>query len=289
MSQPLNQLLQIMRKLRDERDGCPWDRSQTFASIAPSTLEEAYEVIDAIERNDLPHLKDELGDLLFQVVFHSQMAQELGEFRFDDVAAAICAKLIRRHPHVFAREPNGNPQLSAEQQSQDWEALKAREREHAAGCAPVSHLDGVPRALPAVIRAVKLSKRAARVGFDWDRPEETAAKVAEELQEVLQAVRDNPNAGPSANVFEELGDLLFAVANLARKLDVDAEAALRAANSKFERRFRHMEQAARRAGNDFQALPLPALEELWNAAKLDETCAERTSISPFRSRSPRSP
>lgn len=266
MATSLEELLRIMRNLRDERSGCPWDRAQTFASIAPSTLEEAYEVVDAIERNDLPHLKDELGDLLFQVVFHSQMAQEQGKFRFDDVAAAICDKLVRRHPHVFAAAP----QPTVAQQSLDWEAIKAGERAAAAGATPGSQLDGVPRALPALIRAVKLSKRAARVGFDWDLPEQTAAKVDEELQEVLQAIRENPDAKPSQNVFEEVGDLLFAVANLARKLDVDAESALRAANSKFERRFRHMERAAGGSGTTVAELPLESLEVMWNAAKRDE-------------------
>ncbi len=266
MSKPLDELLQIMRTLRDQQSGCPWDLRQTFASIAPSTLEEAYEVVDAIERDDLANLKDELGDLLFQVVFHSQMAQELGQFRFDDVAAAICAKLVRRHPHVFA----GAPRPTAQGQSEDWETIKAAERAAAGGQGPASQLDGVPRALPAMTRAVKLSKRAARVGFDWDRPEQTAAKVEEELRELLQAIRENQNARPSAHVFEEMGDLLFAAANLARKLDVDAEAALRGANSKFEHRFRHMEQAARNNGADLSQLPLSTLEELWNAAKLEE-------------------
>ena len=266
MATSLEELLQIMRTLRDERSGCPWDRAQTFASIAPSTLEEAYEVVDAIERGDTAHLKDELGDLLFQVVFHAQMAQERDQFSFDDVASAICAKLIRRHPHVFAAAP----QPTVAQQSLYWEAIKAEERAAAAGDKPGSQLDGVPRALPALIRAVKLSKRAARVGFDWDLPDQTAAKVEEELQEVLQAIRENPDTTPSQNVFEEVGDLLFAVANLARKLDVDAESALRAANSKFERRFRHMEQAACGLGAAVAELPLERLEALWNAAKRAE-------------------
>lgn len=266
MARPLDELLTIMRTLRDERSGCPWDRAQTFASIAPSTLEEAYEVVDAIERGDLVHLRDELGDLLFQVVFHAQMAQESGHFNFDDVAAAIGAKLIRRHPHVFAAAPTP----TVEQQSADWESIKARERAEAAGASPASQLDGVPRALPALIRAVKLSKRAARVGFDWDLAEQTADKVTEELQEVLQAMRENTGSKPSQHVVEEVGDLLFAVANLARKLDVDAESALRAANSKFERRFRHIERAAAGTGAAVADLPLGQLEALWNQAKRDE-------------------
>jgi MazG family protein len=231
-------------------------------------LEEAYEVVDAIERGNLAELKGELGDLLFQVVFHSQMASEQLQFDFDDVAAAICDKLVRRHPHVFA---NGR-RLDAEQQSVEWENIKARERaaDTAGAVADSSHLAGVPRALPALTRAVKLSKRAARVGFDWDKPEQTAEKVAEELGEVLEALRANQQPSASANVFEEVGDLLFAAANLARKLNVDAEAALRAANSKFERRFRHIEAAVRERGAVFEQLPLEALEELWVSAKRAE-------------------
>jgi nucleoside triphosphate diphosphatase len=268
LSAPLDDLLRIMRQLRDERDGCAWDRRQTFSSIAPSTLEEAYEVVDAIERGNFAELKGELGDLLFQVVFHSQMASEQRQFDFDDVAAAICDKLVRRHPHVFA---NGR-RLDAEQQSVEWENIKARERaaDTVGAAADSSHLAGVPRALPALTRAVKLSKRAARVGFDWDKPEQTADKVAEELGEVLEAIRANRQASPSANVFEEVGDLLFAAANLARKLNVDAEAALRAANSKFERRFRHIEAAVRERGAIFEQLPLETLEELWLSAKRAE-------------------
>ena len=262
---PIHTLLRIMRQLRDEAGGCAWDRRQTFASIAPSTIEEAYEVVDAIERGNLDELKDELGDLLFQVVFHSQMASEQGRFGFDDVAAAIGGKLVRRHPHVFA----DGRQLNAEQQSVEWEDIKARERAAAngGGMPDSSHLAGVPRALPALTRAVKLSKRAARVGFDWDEPQQTADKVAEELDEVLQAIRVNQQPVPSANLFEEIGDLLFAAANLARKVNVDAEAALRAANSKFERRFRHMEAAVRERGAVFEELPLAQLEQLWIAAK----------------------
>ena len=262
MSAALDELLRIMRKLRDEQHGCPWDREQDFRSIAPSTLEEAYEVVDAIERADTAQLKDELGDLLFQVVFHAQMASELGHFDFDDVAAAINDELIRRHPHVFG----DGAAADAKTQSLQWEALKAQERAAAAQGTP-SELDGVARSLPALTRAIKLSKRAARVGFDWDQPQQTAAKVAEELEEVLQAIGEADIPEASEHVFEEIGDLLFAAANLARKVHVDAESALRAANSKFERRFRHIEQALARMGADIRQVRLEELEALWNEAK----------------------
>ena len=266
MSAALEELLQIMRTLRDPQRGCAWDRVQTFASIAPSTLEEAFEVVDAIEREDLNQLKDELGDLLFQVVFHAQMASEQGRFDFEAVAAGMRDKLVRRHPHVFA----GAAAPDARTQSQQWEALKAQERAAAAGDTPLSELDGVALALPALTRAVKLSKRAARVGFDWDRPQQTAAKVAEELDEVLAAIEEHAGGGPSAHIVEEIGDLLFAAANLARKVDVDAEGALRAANAKFERRFRFIEAAVRAAHADIRQLPLAALEALWEQAKRQE-------------------
>jgi nucleoside triphosphate diphosphatase len=259
MSARLAELLTIMARLR-AADGCPWDRQQTFASIAPYTIEEAYEVSDAIERGDLEGLKDELGDLLFQVVFHSQMASESGQFDFEAVAGAICDKLTRRHPHVFG---DGAP-LSVSEQSSAWENIKAEER----GAAEVSALHGVPNALPALLRAYKLSKRAARVGFDFEHAGQCADKVDEELLEVRAAARACPKAVPE--IFEEVGDLLFAAANLARKLDVDAEAALRAANTKFERRFRGMESLAVQRGQVFSELDLAAQEELWQAVKRGE-------------------
>jgi len=297
------ELLAIMERLRAP-DGCPWDREQTFATIAPYTIEEAYEVADAIEREDLPHLKDELGDLLFQVVFHAQIARERGAFDFEAAAGAICDKLKRRHPHVFSgqgRPAEGRPaegRPSAAEQSVLWENIKAEERRDArrsdarrsdarrsdargaAADAP-SALDGVPRALPALMRAYKLSKRAARVGFDFEHASETADKVAEELAEVREAAaahesagrggaNGSPSAGPSEEIFEEMGDLLFAAANLARKLDVDAEAALRAANAKFERRFRAMEELARARGEIFSSLSLAAQEGLWLDVKRAE-------------------
>jgi ATP diphosphatase len=268
MTSRLFDLLAIMQRLRGA-DGCPWDRVQTFASIAPYTIEESYEVADAIERGDMAHLKDELGDLLFQVVFHSQIAEEAGHFDFDAVAAAICDKLVRRHPHVFTEsgaEKGGDPMTIASQ-SATWETIKAGER---AAAAASSALDGVPAAMPALLRAHKLSKRAARVGFDFEKAAETADKVAEELSEVRVAAAAAASADRSQDIFEEVGDLLFAAANLARKLDVDAEAALRAANSKFERRFRGMERLAGQRGIDFESLSLAAQEALWQEVKRAE-------------------
>jgi MazG family protein len=277
MTESVSALLEIMARLRSS-EGCPWDREQTFASVAPYTIEEAYEVADAIDRGDLKQLRDELGDLLFQVVFHAQMARERGEFDFEAVAAAICDKLVRRHPHVF-----GNAhRLTAAEQNAAWEDIKARES------ARDGALDGVPRAMPALMRAVKLSKRAARVGFDFEHHGQTADKVAEELAEVreaaavleagavrgtthLAAVGEATGAGaPSAEIFEEIGDLLFAAANLARKLNVDAEAALRSANDKFERRFRAMEALAAARGERFTSLNLAAQESLWLEVKRAE-------------------
>jgi ATP diphosphatase len=266
----MRELLQIMARLRGA-DGCPWDRAQSFESIAPYTIEEAYEVADAIGRRDMAHLKDELGDLLFQVVFHAQMARERGQFDFESVVAAICDKLVRRHPNIFAAGPRPTDAAS---QLAVWEDIKARERAQAAAqadaSAPLSALDGVPVALPALMRAFKLSKRAARVGFDFTHARETADKVAEELAEVREAADAGPGEAEARAIFEEVGDLLFAAANLARKLDVDAEAALRAANEKFERRFRGMESLAERRGERFESLDLAAQEALWQEVKRAE-------------------
>jgi ATP diphosphatase len=267
----MRELLMIMERLR-AADGCPWDKAQSFASIAPYTIEEAYEVADAIERGDMRHLKDELGDLLFQVVFHAQIASETDRFDFEAVAGAICDKLLRRHPHVFGA---AGPMTQTEQ-SVSWEEIKAAER-GAVNCSQGSHLDGVPHALPALMRAFKLSKRAARVGFDFEHASQTADKVAEELAEVREAaaqsaIAGESDAGPGASpeIFEEIGDLLFAAANLARKLDVDAEAALRSANAKFERRFRGMESLATQRGETFADLNLDAQERLWQEVKRGE-------------------
>jgi ATP diphosphatase len=264
MSSRVPELLSIMRRLRAQ-DGCPWDREQTFASIAPYTVEEAYEVADAVDRGDLAHLKGELGDLMFQVVFHAQMANEQGAFDFEAVVGSICDKLIRRHPHVFGEGVLN----SVEEQSAAWEDIKALER------GGESALEGVPQALPALMRAYKLSKRAARVGFDFEHSSQTADKVEEELAEVREAahahdVSGNPAEAPSREIFEEVGDLLFAAANLARKLGVDAESALKSANTKFERRFRAMEGLAKERGQEFSGLSLAAQESLWLDVKRAE-------------------
>lgn len=293
MSSNLTRLLSIMQRLRAP-DGCAWDREQTFATIAPHTLEEAYEVADAVERADSKALCDELGDLLFQVVFQAEIAREQGLFDFDAVAGAICGKLIRRHPHLVlepaASAADGvgmaSPPRSAVEQVAAWEDIKAAERRERAD-ARSSHLDDVPRTLPALMRAHKLSKRAARVGFDFDAAAAAADKVAEELAEVREvlddrrvetAVHGGAGAGAGAGAkaaaaprqFEEVGDLLFAAVNLARKLDVDAEAALRAANAKFERRFRGMEALATARGTPLESLELSAQERLWQEMKRGE-------------------
>jgi nucleoside triphosphate diphosphatase len=258
MNTALAELLTIMARLRAP-EGCPWDREQTLASVAPYTIEEAYEVAAAIESGDMQQLRDELGDLLLQVVFHAQIASEAGHFDFDAVAAGINDKLVRRHPHIFARD-TAAPR-SSEEQFKVWETIKAEER-RAAAASTLSHLDGVPQALPALMRAGKLSRRAARVGFDFEYASQASDKVAEELAEVRAASADQ--------VFEEVGDLLFAVANLARKLNVDPEAALRAANAKFERRFRGMEALAANSGQALETLDLDAQERLWQDIKRGE-------------------
>jgi nucleoside triphosphate diphosphatase len=256
----LRDLLALMARLRDPERGCPWDLQQTFASIAPFTIEEAYEVADAIERDDREHLRDELGDLLFQVVFHARMAEERGWFDFAAVATAIHEKLVRRHPHVFA----GTQPTPAELE-RTWEEQKALERAAATRDAQGSTVfGGVPRALPALSRAAKLSRRAARVGFDWSSSSQVRAKVVEELNEVDAAI----TAGGAA-VADEIGDLLFAVVNWSRHLGADAEESLRAANAKFERRFAHMEAAAREQGLELGKLSAAEWDRLWCAAKLN--------------------
>jgi len=248
----IEKLLELMAGLRNPTGGCPWDRAQDFQSIAPYTVEEAYEVADAIARQDMSGLRDELGDLLFQVVFHARLAEEAGEFDFDAVAAGICEKMLRRHPHVFGDA--GQRSRGAVEGS--WEQIKATERR---GCV----LDGVALALPALKRSQKLGKRSARVGFDWPGPAGARDKIAEELAEVDEAC-----AAASHNaVSEEIGDLLFAVVNLARHLEVDAEQALSDANRKFESRFRHMEAAILAAGERFDELDIAALELRWQSAK----------------------
>jgi MazG family protein len=247
-------LLALMARLRDPEHGCPWDVDQTFATIAPYTIEEAYEVADAIERGAHDELKSELGDLLFQVVFHARMAEEWGLFDFTDVAEALVAKMTVRHPHVFG----GAEMRNAEEQTHAWEKQKAEER----AAKGVGVLDDVPLALPALMRAEKLTRRAGRIGFDWPNAEAVLDKLDEELAEL----RDARAHGDAAHIAEEMGDILFVTANLARKLGVDAEETLRRANAKFVRRFTHMEAALRAAGKS-GAQPLDELEALWTAAK----------------------
>jgi len=252
--------LAIMARLRDPEHGCPWDREQTFGTIAPYTIEEAYEVADAIDRDNLADLKDELGDLLLQVVFHAQMASEVGAFGFADVVKAIADKMVRRHPHVFA----GLHLETTEAQRAAWEDLKAGERR---ARDDASVLGGVGLALPALTRAEKLGKRAARVGFDWPDAAGVTCKVREELAELDEALVSGNLAGTE----EELGDLLFAVANLARHVRVDPEAALRAANRKFERRFRALEERCAAEGRDLAALTAAEWDAAWEAAKARES------------------
>ena len=261
----IQRLLDIMAALRDPQSGCPWDLEQTFASIAPYTIEEAYEVADAIDRNDLGALKDELGDLLLQVVFHARMAEEQGAFAFDDVATAIADKMVRRHPHVFGEASFAD----AEEQTANWEEIKRAERE-AAGEQDGSALAGISRGLPEWQRALKLQSRAARTGFDWPGPEPVIAKLHEEIEEVRAefdrgAVEDN-----RARLEDEIGDLLFVCANLARHAGVDVGAALRQANLKFERRFRAMEALAEADGTPLHTLDLQAQDAYWERAKRRE-------------------
>ena len=262
MTHPIDRLLTIMARLRDPERGCPWDREQDFATIAPYTIEEAYEVGDAIERGDMAALKDELGDLLLQVVFHARMAEEAGLFGFDDVAAAIADKMVRRHPHVFGDAEIAPRIATGAAQNEAWEAHKAAER--AAKGGTDSALDGVALALPALLRAAKVSRRAARIGFDWPDARAVIPKIAEEIAEI-EAELDRD--APPEKIEEEIGDLLFAAANLARKLDVEPETALRRATAKFERRFRRVEALAKERGI---GPDLDALEGLWNEVKGEE-------------------
>jgi MazG family protein len=268
-------VLDVMARLRDRTHGCPWDVEQTFATIAPYTIEEAYEVADAIERADLPGLKEELGDLLFQVAFHARMAEEQGAFDFADVANALAAKMIERHPHVFSAAPTageaeaGSPSAigaikkvarTAAEQTKAWETLKAEQR--AKKRPSGSLLDDVAMALPALMRAEKLTKRAARINFDWPSADDVLTKLEEELAEL----KDASASGDQAHIEEEMGDVLFVIANLARKLNVDPEEALRRANSKFTRRFQHIERRLAEQGRTGPQ-PLDDMEALWVEAK----------------------
>jgi nucleoside triphosphate diphosphatase len=260
----IDDLLEVMARLRDPEHGCPWDLEQDFSTIAPYTIEEAYEVADAIARADMSGLEDELGDLLLQVVYHAQMAKEAQHFDFEAVARKIADKMVRRHPHVFGDATVAD----AGAQSRAWEETKANERQEKAGARgePLSVLDDVPVGLPALTRAAKLQRRAARVGFDW--PE--AAQVLDKIEEEVAELRTELRSGPRERLRDELGDLLFAAVNLARHLQVDAEAALRQANGKFERRFRSIEKALAAEGRRLEDVSLDDLEALWLAAKANE-------------------
>ena len=260
----LPRLLAIMRALRDPQTGCPWDIEQTFQSIVPYTIEEAYEVADAIQRNQMDELRDELGDLLLQVVYYTQMAEEDALFTFHDVADGIAEKMLRRHPHVFGDESRDK---TADQQTVDWEKIKAAER--AGKPAPSGALDGVAISLPALTRALKLQKRAARVGFDWPSTDDVLAKITEEAAELTEA-RANQSADETEN---EFGDLLFVVTNLARHMNVDPEAALRRTNAKFTRRFEIIEAELAKRGKTPAQSDLEEMDALWNFAKQAEKSA----------------
>lgn len=261
----IDRLLAVMARLRDPDGGCPWDLEQTYKTIAPHTIEEAYEVVDAIEKGDMGELRDELGDLLFQVVYYAQFAREEGHFDFEEIAGAITDKMISRHPHVF-----GEAEVrDAEQQTSKWEDHKAAERAAKAaqaGAAP-SALDGVSPGLPGLTRAVKLQRRAARVGFDWAQAVDILDKVAEETAELRHEIE---TGAPKERMQDELGDLLFVLANLARRLDIDPETALRGTNAKFERRFRRVEALLTERGLNPSADLLDEMETLWRQAKAEE-------------------
>lgn len=269
---PIDDLIAIMARLRDPNDGCPWDLEQTFDTILPYTIEEAYEVADAIERGDLHDLQDELGDLLLQVVFHSRMAEERGAFAFNDVVGSICHKMIRRHPNVFADAVREN----AEAQIVAWEEQKAQERaekavrmaEHRADTRH-SVLDGLPLALPALTRALKIQNRVSRVGFDWPEAGQVIDKIEEELEEVREEL--DASQRDQGRIAEEIGDLLFAVTNLARKSGVDPESALRLANAKFEQRFRGVEELLENEGKSPENSTLEEMDALWSVVKRTTT------------------
>lgn len=258
-------LLDIMAKLRDPESGCPWDLKQNFASIVPHTLEEAYEVAEAIEQENFDELKLELGDLLFQVVFYAQLGQEAGHFNFDDIVAAVSEKLIRRHPHVFGEAVfASDAEIKA-----NWEAEKAKERAQKAQQSSI--LNDVPEALPAMTRAVKLQKRCANVGFDWPQ----ASQVLDKIEEEIQELRHELNAGTELEIKDELGDLFFAMTNLARKLKCDPEQTLRQANRKFEGRFRQVEQLAQASGTSLEDMTLAQMDALWDEVKRAQKASQQ--------------
>ena len=273
----IEHLLWVMRRLRDPKSGCPWDIEQDFASIAPYTIEEAYEVADAIEREAWNELKGELGDLLLQVVYHAQMAEEAGHFCFDDVAASISDKMVSRHPHVFGDETRDK---SAEQQTRDWEATKAKERGSA------GTLDGVALGLPALLRALKLQKRLSRVGFDWGATGPVLEKIVEEVRELEEARAVSNDATE-----DEFGDLLFVLVNLARHWGVDPEAALRRTNAKVERRFARVEAKLAKRGRSPSESTLDEMDALWDLAKAEDKEASTASRQPTEARgsAPRAP
>jgi nucleoside triphosphate diphosphatase len=261
---PIDELLRIMAALRDPKNGCPWDVKQTFETIAPYTIEEAYEVADAIDRKDYSDLRDELGDLLLQVVFHARMAEEAGRFDFGDVVGSICDKMIRRHPHVFDRD--AEKLADADAQTVAWEEHKRRERE-AGGETDASLLAGISRGLPEWQRALKLQKRASRIGFDWTQPEPVLDKLREEIDEVRAEL---VNGADHARIADEVGDVLFVAINLARLTGVDYSSALRNANAKFERRFRRMEELAAAEGTGLDGKSLAEQDAYWDRAKADD-------------------
>ncbi|HTO30354.1 MAG TPA: nucleoside triphosphate pyrophosphohydrolase [Pararhizobium sp.] len=270
-SQNITRLIEIMEALRQPETGCPWDIVQTFETIKPYTLEEAYEVADAIERKDMDDLCDELGDLLLQVVFHARMAEEAGDFAFGDVVEAITKKMIRRHPHVFARSDADTPQAVKLQWDEIKQAEKAERRERRARRGlpedtSKGHLGSVQRSFPALVEALKLQERAARVGFDWSSPEPILDKIEEEIAELREALALNDKA----KVADELGDLIFAVVNIGRHVGADPEMALRGTNTKFRRRFSHIETTLEEGGESLEAATLERMEELWQAAKAIE-------------------
>lgn len=259
----IDRLIEVMARLRDPENGCPWDIEQTFETIAPYTIEEAYEVAAAIEDGNMDELKDELGDLLLQVVFHARMAEESGAFAFEDVADAISEKMIRRHPHVFAGDGAETP----EDVKRSWEEIKAAERAEKSKNTALSALDGVSPGLPALLRAMKLQKRAARVGFDWPESSHVFLKIDEEIAEIKEEIA---NGAAHDRLEDEVGDLFFVLVNLARHLKVDPETALRRCNAKFERRFRSLERELTETGRSLSEASLDEMEAGWQAAKTEE-------------------
>ena len=270
-SRDIKGLLDIMEALRQPETGCPWDVVQTFETIKPYTIEEAYEVADAIERGDMHDLCDELGDLLLQVVFHARMAEEAGEFAFGDVVEAVTAKMIRRHPHVFARSDADTPEAVKAQWDEIKQTEKAERQARRAGQGlphdgAASHLGSIQRSFPALVEALKLQERAAKVGFDWSEPEPILDKIEEEIGELRQALKEKDRA----KVADELGDLIFAVVNIGRHVGTDPEMALRGTNTKFRRRFAHIEHELEAHGETLEEATLERMEELWQAAKAIE-------------------